>query len=311
MTQRAVREATHETIVLAPGEEVYRLLADVARWPLIFPPTVHAEQLEQDGLEERIRIWATANDTAKTWTSRRRLDPDGMRIDFRQEVSQAPVASMGGAWVIEPHSDRECRVLLLHDYSAVDGDPQSLAWIDRAVDRNSTAELAALKAVAEAGEADELRISFDDTVHISGSAKDVYDFLNEAQHWAERLPHVARVNLREDVEGLQILEMDTMTKDGSVHSTSSVRVCQPYQRIVYKQTLLPALMTLHTGHWLLEETDSGVRVTSRHTVAINPDNVPRILGPDAGVDDAKRYVRNALSTNSLATLQHAAEYARR
>jgi aromatase len=241
------------------------------------------------------------------------LDPDALRIDFRQEVPAPPVAAMGGAWVIEPLSERESRVRLLHDYRSVDDDPAGLEWIDQAVDRNSRSELAALKANIEqlAGAADELLLSFTDTVRIDGSAKDVYEFLNEAQLWTDRLPHVSRVDLTEDVPGLQVLEMDTRTKDGSTHTTRSVRVTFPHDRIVYKQVVVPALMTLHTGYWLLEEDGDGTSATSQHTVVINADNIAKVLGEQAGVPEAREFVRTALSGNSRATLGHAKEYAER
>jgi aromatase len=117
------------------------------------------------------------------------------------------------------------------------------------------------------------------------------------------------VSLREDTPGLQFLEMDTRTKDGSVHTTKSVRVAFPYTKIVYKQIQVPALMTLHTGHWLLEENSNGVTATSRHTVVINEANITKVLGAEGCVEDARRFVHTALSTNSLATLGHAKEYA--
>ena len=56
---------------------------------------------------------------------------------------------MGGTWIIEPAGEGASRVRLLHDYRAVDDDPEGLAWIDQAVDRNSRSELAALKANVE------------------------------------------------------------------------------------------------------------------------------------------------------------------
>ncbi|MFF4412778.1 aromatase/cyclase [Streptosporangium sp. NPDC001559] len=307
------REVEHDITVAASAESVYRLIAEVESWPRIFPPTVHVEYLERDEGRERIRIWATANGEPKSWTSRRILDPDRLRIEFRQEVSTPPVAAMGGTWVIEPTSDGGCRVRLLHDYRAVDDDPGGLTWIDKAVDRNSTSELAALKTnveLATGAEADRL-LSFEDTVRIDGSAADVYDFLNDAQLWEKRLPHVARVSLLEDVPGLQVLEMDTRTKDGSVHTTKSVRVCFPHRRIVYKQIVLPALLSLHTGNWLLEPDGDGVVVTSEHTVVINTANIAKVLGDQAVVEDAKAFVRSALSGNSRATLGHAKEYAER
>ncbi|NEC93310.1 SRPBCC family protein, partial [Streptomyces sp. SID12501] len=143
------------------------------------------------------------------------------------------------------------RVRLLHDYRAIDDDPASLAWIDEAVDRNSRTELAALKTNVElAHAAEDLTFSFEDTVQIDGSAKDVFDFVNRADLWPERLPHVAVVRLTEDTPGLQELEMDTThSKDGATHTTKSYRVTFPHEKIAYKQTVLPALMTLHTGYW--------------------------------------------------------------
>ncbi|MGH3720763.1 MAG: aromatase/cyclase [Pseudonocardiaceae bacterium] len=310
MSQPGIREVEHEIKVRAPAEAVYRIIAEVENWPQIFPPSVHVEYLERGEGRERIQIWATANGEAKTWTSRRVLDSTALRVEFRQEVSQPPVGAMGGTWVIEPLSDDESLVRLQHDYRAVDDDPEKLEWIDKAVDRNSRAELAALKTNAElVTGAPELSLSFDDIVQIDGSAKDVYDFINEAHLWPERLPHVARVSLREDTPGLQLLEMDTRTKDGTVHTTTSVRVAFPHTKIAYKQIQTPALMTLHTGHWLLEENSDGVAVTSRHTVVINDANITRVLGDEASLGDARNFVRTALSTNSLATLGHAKDYA--
>jgi aromatase len=221
---------------------------------------------------------------------------------------------MGGTWIIEPLADDACRVRLLHDYRAVDDDPAKLEWIDQAVDRNSHSELAALKANAElATNRSDLLISFTDSVHIdgAGAGKHAFEFIDQAQLWKERLPHVARVELTEDSPGLHVLEMDTMTKDGSTHTTRSVRVCLPHTRIVYKQVVLPALMTLHTGYWHFvdDEDGDGVTATSQHTVAVNEANIAGVLGEGADVEAARTFVRNALSGNSLATLGHAKAYA--
>jgi aromatase len=312
MSQPTHREVEHAIKVQAPAVEVYQLIADVMHWPQIFPPSVHVEYLQRSGSQERIQIWATANNEAKTWTSRRELDPIGLRVEFRQERSTPPVGAMGGTWIVEPVSEDESYVRLLHDYRPVDDDPAKLEWIDKAVDRNSQFELAALKVNAEQmSRSAELLLSFDDSVQVDGSAKDVYDFINEAHLWSERLPHVARVLLQEDIPGLQVLEMDTCTKDGSVHTTKSVRVTFPRERIAYKQVQTPPLMKLHTGLWTFRETDDGVTATSQHTVIINESNISTVLGADAGVENARTFVRNALSTNSLATLSHAKDYAER
>lgn len=313
MSTPLLREVEHEITVYASAADVYRMLAEVENWPRLFPPSVYVDYLERNGNEERIRIWATANGEAKNWTSRRVLNPDALSIKFWQEVSAPPVAEMNGTWILEPIDSQQTRLRLLHEYRAINDDPEDLAWIDKAVDTNSRSELPALKATVEqATQARELTMSFSDTVRINGSAKDVYEFINDAKLWPERLPHVVKVSLTENTPGVQVLRMDTLAKDGSTHTTESVRVCFPHRKIVYKQTTLPALMTLHTGYWLLEadpaEADTTL-ATSQHTVVINKANITSILGPEADVAQARDYVRAALSTNSLATLAHAKEYA--
>ncbi|MFJ2435420.1 aromatase/cyclase [Streptomyces anulatus] len=311
MPAPGAHEVEHDITVSAPASAVYRLIAEVENWPRIFPPTIHVDRVEHDGARERIRIWATANGEAKHWTSRRTLDPEGLRIDFRQEVSTPPVAAMGGAWVVEPLGPDRSRVRLLHDYRAVDDDPEGLRWIEEAVDRNSRSELAALKDnVENAHAAEAWTFSFSDTVRATGSAGDMYDFIDEAQLWHERLPHVASVQLSQQPSGLQVLKMETRAKDGSTHLTESYRVCLPSERIAYKQTTLPALMSLHTGLWTFEQDGPEVVATSQHTVVLRTENIAAVLGPDAGVEEARAYVRSALSTNSRATLGHASDYAR-
>jgi aromatase len=302
------RTVEHAVDIDAPADRVYELVANVEDWPVVFGPTVHAAYVEKRFDTELVRLWATANGTAKTWTSRRVTDFVRMRVSFRQTRSAPPVGGMGGEWIVEPTGPATCRVRLLHDYFAASDDPADLDWIDAAVDRNSAAELAALKSTAETGPGE--LFSFTDTVEVAGRAQDVYDFLNEADKWQERLPHVARVSLTEDTPGLQVLEMDTRTKDGSTHTTRSVRVCQAPEWIVYKQTVLPKLMTLHTGRWTITELGGGrVEVASRHTVRLNTGNIAAVLGPDADVAAAREYVHKALSGNSTATLLLARSYA--
>ncbi|MFF3375342.1 aromatase/cyclase [Streptomyces sp. NPDC002680] len=311
-----IHRTRHTITVDAPARTVYDLIAHATDWPRVFPPTVHVERTD-DGdspdsgaSAELITIWATANDEVKKWTSRRELDPEALTVGFRQRVSQPPVASMGGDWRIEPLTDASCTVVLDHDFTAVDDAPENLAWIGQAVDRNSGTELARLKASAEqAGRLGELLLTFTDTVTAQGSAADVYEFIWRAEKWQERLPHVARVALTEEAPGIQTLEMDTVATDGSQHTTRSVRVGFEPHRIVYKQLLVPALLTAHVGEWLLTETDAGLVIASKHTVVVKPEAAPKVLGPEATVADARAFLRKALGNNSLATMRHAKEFA--
>ncbi|MFI6026196.1 aromatase/cyclase [Amycolatopsis magusensis] len=300
-------ETQHETTIAAPARAVYELIANIADWPRIFPPTVHTEYVERGKTEERIRIWAMANGEPRGWLSRRQLDKENLRIRFRQEVSQPPVAAMGGEWLIDPVSDTETRVRLTHDFDAVNDDADNVSLITLAIDRNSTSELAALKSSAESRSAD-LLLTFEDSLRVKGSASDVYDFIYAASQWEARLPHVARIALQEDTPNVQVLEMDTRSGDGDVHTTKSVRICFPADRIVYKQIEPPALLSVHNGQWTISAEAGSTLVTSAHTVVIKPDAIGPVLGEQATVADARDLVRNALGRNSTTTLQHAKAY---
>ncbi|MEU9924049.1 hypothetical protein AB0H51_22625 [Streptomyces griseoluteus] len=68
-------------------------------------------------------------------------------------------------------------------------------------------------------------------------------------------------------------------------------------------------MSAHTGCWTLTPRGGGVDATSQHTVVVKPEAVEKVLGAGRTVADARNYVRNALSTNSRATLNHAKAHA--
>jgi aromatase len=301
----------HDITVGAESKTVYTLIADVAGWPHVFGPTVHVDLLSDDGTEQLLRIWALANGEVRDWTSRRTLNRTSGAIDFRQVVSSPPVASMGGQWSVEPLGDNRCLVTLTHDFEAIADDPDAVAFIREAVERNSTAELAALKTAAEleAGP-DELRFTFSDGVPIRGAVAGVFDFINRADLWPQRLPHVDRIELVERVPGVQRMEMDTRSPDGSVHTTVSARLCFPERgEIIYKQLQVPPVMSAHTGRWELREAPGGiVEARSWHTVTLSPSGVREALGAEATVREARDKVRHALGTNSLTTLRRAKEH---
>ena len=299
----------HSITVTAPPQAVYELVADVGQWPQIFPPTIHAESVESDGREERIRIWATANDEVKGWESRRVLDHEGLRVGFRQQVSRPPVAAMSGKWSITPAADGGSLITLTHTFRSVDGTPEQDDWIRRAIKTNSGAELAALLDAAEqCTHREELEMSFQDTLEIHGAAGDVYDYIRDAHLWKERLPHVAKVDIDESLPGVQTLEMDTVAPDGNQHTTRSIRICESDGTIAYKQLLTPALLAVHTGLWSVREQSATTVLSSAHTVVIEPDAVTTVLGADATIADARAFIREALGRNSMATMRHAKEH---
>ncbi|QNS09244.1 aromatase/cyclase [Streptomyces xanthii] len=311
MAVERVHRTTHEVTVAAPAGVVYGLISDAVRWPLFFPPNVHVEQLEFDGDSERLRMWAVANDEVRSWTSRRLLDPGRRRVEFRQELPARPVQSMGGTWIVDALGADRSRLTLLHEFTVADDDADDVAWVRRATDTNSRSELDNLRRLAERwGRLDELVLSFEDSVRVNGPAELVYDFLYRIGDWPELVPHVSRLDFTEDEPGVQVMSMDTRTADGGTHTTESVRVCFPHAgRIVYKQTATPLLMSAHTGEWSVVPDETGVTVSSQHSVVLREENITRVLGEDADVARARRYVREALGRNSTATLELAKRHA--
>jgi ribosome-associated toxin RatA of RatAB toxin-antitoxin module len=292
----------HEIIIAAPAKVVYDLIADVTKWPYTFGPTVHAEVFETQGATQRLRLWAFANGAVRTWTSQRLLDAKALTVHFEQERSAAPVTVMGGAWLLEAVTESVTKVSLLHHFRTATPDTTDLVL--HAVYTNSKAELAALKSAAEYGdEYDRLVLTFSDSLAIAAPRGKVYDFLHRADLWPHRLPHVTRLVLTEDVTGVQSMEMDTLSTDGSVHTTQSVRVCFPNDMIVYKQIAAPEIMAAHVGRWDLRDVEGGVEATSHHTVVIRLEMVANVLGPQGTVERARELIRAALGANSLTTLR--------
>jgi aromatase len=216
---------------------------------------------------------------------------------------------MGGLWLVLPKGDGSL-VALDHYYRVVDDNHSDAEWLAEAVDHNSVAVLAALRETAElGGDLDRLLLSTEDSVDIDGDARDVYDFLARAQDWPGRLPHVDRLMLAEDVSDIQYLETDTRLPNGTVHSTSTVRVCFPETNIVYKQTRPPAIMRAHTGSYTVTRLPHGTRVTARHTVLLRRETVAGLLGAESTVDDVRAVVRAVLHSLSMATLGRAKAFA--
>ncbi|SEK75791.1 aromatase/cyclase [Streptacidiphilus jiangxiensis] len=316
----ARHQVEHTASTSASASAGYAVVAEVTRWPLFFDPCLHAEVLESDGPSERIRLWALVGGEARSWTSRRRFDRGLHRIDFRQEQSTPPLAWMGGYWRFEPDTEGT-RMVLGHEWASATDSAEAEEWIGQALDRNSTAEIAAVRDWAERSDAwglDELVFDFTDTVEIAAPAAVVYDFLNRADLWPQRLPHVARLDLTTTPASgttagadVQTMEMDTRAGDGTVHTTRSVRLCFEGRRIVYKQTAPPRPLLGHSGEWVLEPHDGGVTVTARHHVALDPDALASWFGEDVTPGAARTRVREILGGNSRRTLEQARAHAER
>ncbi|TYB47977.1 aromatase/cyclase [Actinomadura chibensis] len=297
-----LRSTVHQRDVRAPAGRVYPLIADASLWPAVFAPTVAVHHLLKGEREERFRIWALVNGAVSGWTSRRALDPDGLRVTFEQERSRPPVLSMSGSWTVRPSGPDRSTVELRHEFVLDDGPAEGHEAYLRALDGNSERELAALAEVAEIGDALDVALqTFESAVTVRAGAEEVYEFVARADLWPERLPHVRDVQLREDGPGIQDLDMETITVDGGTHRTRSHRVCERPAWIAYKQVVLPETLRGHSGVWSFQDDGKGwATAVSRHTV---------LLDPRHATPEERDRVRALLEKNSQATLLHATSFA--
>jgi aromatase len=300
------QSAVHVLRSAASPSVVYNLVADVSRWPAILEPVIHDGYAGRSGRAERFELWVLVGDQVCSWRTRRSLDATEGRIAFEQERTHRPVTEMAGLWEFQPLDDGGSQVELSHWFT-VDGGDAEREQVMAAVDHNSTRDLAALCRLATLGSAvNELVFSFADQVRLPVSAADAYEFVERSDRWPEVMPHVSRVELTEPQPGVQDMEMEAVTADGRVHTTRSLRLCFPAERIVYKQLVPPTLLLGHCGAWEFADADGGSVVTARHTVAINPAAIGEVLGLGHSLADARGYLRDALGANSRETLECAA-----
>lgn len=312
------RTVEHSITARAPAPVLFRLIAEVEGWPQLFGPALYVQILDRGARAERFRMWALVGDEVRSWTSWRHLDRARMRIDFRQEHSQAPISTMAGWWCFEPRGNDITRIVLRHTYTITGDNVDQSAWIQDGIDRNSGVELAALKAWAERGQlTDELLLSFTDQMILPATAADAYAFLYRADLWPERVPHVHRVAVTEQAQAspsadnepaVQLLDMETVDMAGRAHITRSIRLCFPHGLIAYKQIAVPDLLLAHSGAWSLAAAGGGVEVTARHLAVLDPDGVSRVLGQGTSLASARAQIRQMLGANSLATLRAAKSF---
>ncbi|MFJ3673966.1 aromatase/cyclase [Streptomyces sp. NPDC090106] len=303
-------KTTYKVRVAAPAGVVYALFADAVNWPLYFSPSVHVERLEFDGERERVRTWCFMDGQLKSWTSWRHLDPVNRRVEFRQELPAPPLSSLSGVVHVRPDGPHDSELELLYDFTVVDDRPADMAWAERAAEGYTRSQLTGVKAVAERwARLDELILTFEESVRVNGPAELVYDFLYRAADWPEMVPHVTRVDLTEDEPGVQHMTLETLTEYGT-HTTGSVRICFPHaERIIHKQTTTPALVEAHTGEWSVVPEERGVTVIAQHTVVLREEDITAELGEHAGLDQARRHVRESIGRNSRVLLAHAKQHA--
>ncbi|WP_432840366.1 SRPBCC family protein [Dactylosporangium sp. CA-092794] len=294
----------YQRAVEAPAEVVFARLADVARWPQLLGGVVHAEYLRRAGAHERIAVWELAGkDEVRAWQAERTLDAERLLIAFTEQPAWLGGAAVRGEWAVRPQPDATAVVTLRLRYRAAERDDAA-----DELARHSAEWLDAVQRAAERADLDEVTLDFEDPVFAGGAVPDAWKVLYEADKWPEKLDHVKRLEMTEDVPNIQFFDMDTLGKDGRTVTTRSVRVCLPQRLIVYKQITPPPLMEAHTGHWRFTPTPEGMILGARHTCVIRPDRLD-VLGAGTTLEGARRYLRRFLSANSTTNLRLAKAFA--
>ncbi len=162
MEQR-IWTARHTVKVAASPKRLYQLIANVDNYPKLFEAVLAVEHLGYDGTNERVRFWGSFGEHRGSWVSLREVNPKRMRVRFRQERSSAPLASLGGLWMIVPKGSGS-EVVLDHYYRVVDDNILAAQRIELTIGRSATSMLDSLHEVAEAGDAFGMWYPLSDTV---------------------------------------------------------------------------------------------------------------------------------------------------
>lgn len=159
-TGRSTMHHTEHTVTVdAPCQLVWDVLVDVEGYARIFPPTQEVTILEESPEHQIARLVVDVSGQTQSWVSRRDIDKSRRTIAYRQLEHAPMMGHMGGQWRALPVDDRTTQLVLTHDFRAaepVDGlvagkypFDEAEELIKAAVERNSVADLGAVKAESE------------------------------------------------------------------------------------------------------------------------------------------------------------------
>ena len=160
MTELRIWTARHTIRVAAPPKRTFELVANVDRWPGLVGTLDTVEHLGFEGVCERVRFAKQAAGGAGDLTMVRELNPKRMQVRFRQVDCLAPVASMGGIWLVLPKG-LGVLVAIDHYYRVLDNSPVTAAQVELEIAAESTKMLTALR---ETLEFDDIVASYSDRV---------------------------------------------------------------------------------------------------------------------------------------------------
>ncbi|MGW5677889.1 aromatase/cyclase [Streptomyces sp. NPDC003860] len=150
----------HTVTAQAPQSIVWEILADIENYPNLFAATKSAVVTERGDGYEIARLEVDVSGQLQSWTTRRDLHPDSGVVAYRQLDTAPLVEHMSGEWRALPYGPDRTQIVLTHDFAArqvgADGKvagkfthAEAHEMLAGAVERNSTAHLAAVRDEAE------------------------------------------------------------------------------------------------------------------------------------------------------------------
>ena len=295
-------KTTHAVEVECNPDSAFNLCMNVARWPDVFPPCIQASILEETDTSQTIALTAQANNKIFSWESKRRIDRAGRIIGFSQSKSSPLVERMDGLWSIAPKGDR-CVITLIHEFSVRDNvsgviegvtdHDSAVSFMLGTIEENSTKELVALKAELER---DRWRHEFSESLMIPHSRQAIYRLLRDVALWPRLLPHCNKMDIIYEDRQYQEFRMEVQVGD-STEGIRSIRILDK-DCIDYFQPAPPPPLKEHRGRWTVTECEDGTKVTSWHSVVLNPK-----FWKNGTPEEAKLKVELAINKNSMGTMQ--------
>ncbi len=148
MTELRIWTARHTIRVASPPKRAFELVANVDRWPGLVRTLNTVEHLGFDGACERVRFAKSVNGVTRDLTMVRELNPKRMQVRFRQVDVLAPVASMGGIWLVLPKG-LGVMVAIDHYFRVLDNSSVTAARVELDIAAESTSMLTALRQTLE------------------------------------------------------------------------------------------------------------------------------------------------------------------
>lgn len=139
-----------------------------------------------------------------------------------------------------------------------------------------------------------------DEVAIAAELPEVFACFWDATLWPAITSHVKRIEMIQSHERFQRFRM-TVEANGRAHTVESIRCCEPFQRISYRQTTPPAFLREHMGEWAFRAEGSAVLVRLTHQAVVDDEKaIAALKVRDA--DEASRVVSETLKANGARTM---------